>query len=293
MAVGISKSEFLSEEAPRLEDWLNQNYNGTMSYMANHFDKRLDPRKLVPGSKSVISLVYNYYTETKQEDPESPKLAMYAYGKDYHKIIKKKLKVLLDSLRLELGDINGRCFVDSAPVMERQWAAKAGLGWQGKNTLLINTKNGSYFFLAEIICDLALEYDHPIKDHCGTCTKCIDACPTDAISPEGYLLDSSKCISYLTIERKSEMPEELKDKMSNWMFGCDICQEVCPWNKFSIPHEEPKFQAKEELLKRSKKEWEEITEEVFDKLFEGSAVKRTKFKGLKRNIDFLKTPNEY
>ena len=293
MAVGISKSEFLSEEAPRLEDWLNQNYNGTMSYMANHFDKRLDPRKLVPGSKSVISLVYNYYTETKQEDPESPKLAMYAYGKDYHKIIKKKLKVLLDSLRLELGDINGRCFVDSAPVMERQWAAKAGLGWQGKNTLLINTKKGSYFFLAEIICDLSLEYDHPIKDHCGTCTKCIDACPTDAISPEGYLLDSSKCISYLTIERKSEMPEELKDKMSNWMFGCDICQEVCPWNKFSIPHEEPKFQAKEELLKRSKKEWEEITEEVFDKLFEGSAVKRTKFKGLKRNIDFLKTPNEY
>lgn len=256
--------------------------------MADHFDKRLDPSKLVPGAKSVISLVFNYYTEDSQEDNEAPKIAMYAYGKDYHKIIKKRLKQLLISLREQLGDIDGRCFVDSAPVMERQWAARSGVGWQGKNTLLLNPKKGSYFFLAEIISDLELAYDHPIKDHCGTCTKCIDACPTDAITADGYLLDSNKCISYLTIERKEELPVELKEGMSNWMFGCDICQEVCPWNRFSTPHNEPRLEAKEELLSKSHKEWQEITEEVFDKLFEGSAVKRTKFKGLKRNIDFLK-----
>ena len=255
--------------------------------MADHFDKRLDPTKLVPGAKSVISLVFNYYTEDRQQDDDAPKIAMYAYGKDYHKIIKKRLKQLLGNLREQFGEIDGRCFVDSAPVMERQWAAKSGLGWQGKNTLLINTKKGSYFFLAEIISDLELDYDHPIKDHCGTCSKCIDACPTDAISADGYLLDSSKCISYLTIERKEELPAEMQDQMSNWMFGCDICQEVCPWNRFSTPHQEPKLIAKEELLKKSKKEWQEITEEVFDKLFEGSPVKRTKYKGLKRNIDFL------
>ena len=286
--MGISKAEFLEDEAPRLEEWLSQNYHSSMSYMADHFDKRLDPSKLVPGAKSVISLVFNYYTEDRQVDSEAPKIAMYAYGKDYHKIIKKRLKQLLIKLREQFGEIDGRCFVDSAPVMERQWAARSGIGWQGKNTLLINTKKGSYFFLAEIISDLELDPDHPIKDHCGTCTKCIDACPTDAISAEGYLLDSNKCISYLTIERKDELPEEYKDSMSNWMFGCDICQEVCPWNRFSTPHQEPKLEAKEELLNRSKKDWEEITEEVFDKLFEGSAVKRTKFKGLKRNIDFLK-----
>ena len=285
--MGISKAEFLEEEAQRLEDWLTQGNHSTMSYMADHFDKRLDPSKLVPGARSVISLVFNYYTEDKQLDKDAPKVAMYAYGKDYHKIIKKRLKQLLIELREQFGDIDGRCFVDSAPVMERQWAARSGLGWQGKNTLLINTKKGSYFFLAEIISDLKLEYDHPIKDHCGTCSKCIDACPTEAISADGYLLDSNKCISYLTIERKEDLPEELRDKMSNWMFGCDICQEVCPWNRFSTPHQEPKLVAKEELLKKSKKEWQEITEEVFDKLFEGSAVKRTKFKGLKRNIDFL------
>jgi len=286
--VGISKAEFLEDEAPRLEEWLSQNYHSSMSYMADHFDKRLDPSKLVPGAKSVISLVFNYYTEDRQVDSEAPKIAMYAYGKDYHKIIKKRLKQLLIKLREQFGEIDGRCFVDSAPVMERQWAARSGIGWQGKNTLLINTKKGSYFFLAEIISDLELDSDHPIKDNCGTCTKCIDACPTDAISAEGYLLDSNKCISYLTIERKDDLPEEYKDSMSNWMFGCDICQEVCPWNRFSTPHQEPKLEAKEELLNRSKKDWEEITEEVFDKLFEGSAVKRTKFKGLKRNIDFLK-----
>jgi len=286
-AVGISKAEYLEEEAPRLEQWLEQNYHGSMAYMADHFDKRLDPTKLVPGAKSVISLVFNYYTDAKQEDDSAPRIAMYAYGKDYHKIMKKRLKLLLSQISEEYGNIEGRCFVDSAPVMERQWAARSGLGWQGKNTLLINTKKGSYFFLAEIISDLELDSDHPIKDHCGTCTKCIDACPTEAIAADGYLLDSSKCISYLTIERKNDLPEEYKDQMSNWMFGCDICQEVCPWNRFSTPHAEPKLEAKDELLKKTKKEWQEITEEVFDKLFEGSPVKRTKFKGLKRNIDFL------
>lgn len=259
-----------------------------MAYMSNHFDKRLDPSKLVPGAKSVISLVYNYYTEDAQSDQDAPKIAMYAYGKDYHKVIKKKLKNLLAALRDEFGQIDGRCFVDSAPVMERQLAARGGLGWQGKNTLLINTKKGSYFFLAEIICDLELAYDHPIKDHCGTCTKCVDACPTEAISEDGYLLDSSKCISYLTIERKEAIPEEFTDKMSGWMFGCDICQQICPWNRFSKPHDEEKFVPKEELLQKSKRDWQEITEEVFDKLFEGSAVKRTKYQGLKRNINFLK-----
>lgn len=286
--MGISKAEFLEDEAPQLEQWLNQNYQGTMSYMADHFDKRLDPTKLVPGAKSVISLVFNYYTTDKQDDSEAPKIAMYALGKDYHKIIKKRLKQLMIMLREELGDIDGRCFVDSAPVMERQWAARSGLGWQGKNTLLINTKKGSYFFLAEIISDLELAYDHPIRDHCGTCTKCIDACPTGAISADGYLLDSNKCISYLTIERKEELPSELQDSMSNWMFGCDICQEVCPWNRFSTPHAEAKLKPKDELLSMAKKDWKEITEEVFNQLFAGSAVKRTKFKGLKRNINFLK-----
>jgi len=256
--------------------------------MADHFDKRLDPSKLVPGAKSVISLVYNYFSEETQHDEDAPKIAMYAYGKDYHKVIKKKLKRMLSLLQEEFGAIQGRCFVDSAPVMERQWAAKAGLGWQGKHTLLINKKRGSYFFLAEVICDLELAYDHAVADHCGSCTKCIDACPTDAIASDGYLLDSNKCISYLTIERKDAIPNEYEDKLANWMFGCDICQQVCPWNKFSSPHVESKFLPKEELLTMSKREWKEITEEVFMKLFEGSAVKRAKYKGLKRNIDFLK-----
>lgn len=286
--MGISEARYLEEEAPRLEDWLDQNYHATMGYMADHFDKRLDPTKLVPGAKSVISLVYNYYTEDTQVDTDAPQIAMYAYGKDYHKVVKKKLKNLLQRLREAFGEIDGRCFVDSAPVMERQWAALSGLGWQGKNTLLINKKKGSYFFLAEVICDLQLASDHPVDDHCGTCTKCIDACPTDAISEEGYLLDSNRCISYLTIERKDQIPEEFEGKMANWMFGCDICQTVCPWNRFSSPHEESKFVPKEELLAKSKKEWEEITTEVFDKLFEGSPVKRTKYAGLKRNIEFLK-----
>jgi len=288
MGIAIAKAEHMDEEAIRLEQWLNQNYHGAMSYMENHFDKRVDPTRLVPGSKSVISLMYNYYTEEQQEDPTAPKIAMYAYGKDYHKVVKKKMIQLFKWMQESFGEIDGRCFVDSAPVLERDWARRSGLGWVGKHTLLISPKSGSYFFLGEIICDLELEYDHPIKDHCGTCTRCIEACPTDAISPEGYLMDGSKCISYLTIELKNEIPEEFSSQMKNWMFGCDICQQVCPWNRFSKPHNEEKFVPKDELLKMTKQEWKELSEDVFDKLFEGSAVKRTKYKGLKRNIEFLR-----
>ena len=288
MGIAIAKAEHMDEEASRLESWLNQNNHGEMSYLENYFDKRVDPTKLVPGSKSVISLMYNYYTEDKQEDPLAPQLAMYAYGKDYHKVVKKKLIELFKWMSESFGEVDGRCFVDSAPVLERDWARRSGLGWVGKHSLLINPKEGSFFFLCEIICDLDLEYDHPIKDHCGTCTRCIEACPTDAISEEGYVMDGSKCISYLTIELKSEIPDTFSDQMQNWMFGCDICQQVCPWNRFSKPHNEAKFIPKEELLKMSKRDWQEITEDTFSKIFEGSPVKRTKFQGLKRNIDFLK-----
>ena len=288
MGITLAKAEHMDEEASRLEDWLNQGFQGEMSYLENHFDKRVDPTKLVPGSKSVISLMFNYYSEETQEDSEAPKIAMYAYGKDYHKVVKKRLLKLYMWMQDTFGDINGRCFVDSAPVLERDWARRSGLGWVGKNTLLINPKIGSYFFLCEIICDLDLSYDHPIKDHCGTCTRCIEACPTDAISEKGYIMDGSKCISYLTIELKNEIPEAFSGQMENWMFGCDICQQVCPWNRFSVQHSEEKFIPKDQLLQMSKREWEEITEAVFDQLFEGSAVKRAKFNGLKRNIDFLK-----
>lgn len=288
MGIAIAKAEHMDEEARRLEDWLNQQNHGEMSYLENYFEKRVDPTLLVPGSKSVISLMYNYYTEQQQEDPHAPKLAMYAYGKDYHKVVKKKLIHLFKWMSESFGEIDGRCFVDSAPVLERDWAKRSGLGWVGKHTLLINPKEGSYFFLCEIICDLDLEYDHPIKDHCGTCTRCIEACPTDAISEEGYVMDGSKCISYLTIELKNDIPNTFSDQMQNWMFGCDICQQVCPWNKFSKPHNEEKFYPKDELLKMKKQDWQEITEDIFDQLFEGSAVKRTKFSGLKRNIEFLK-----
>ncbi len=288
MGIAIAKAEHMDEEAIRLENWLNQNYQGEMSYLENYFDKRVDPTLLVPGSKSVISLMYNYYSEEKQEDIHAPKLAMYAYGKDYHKVVKKKLINLFKWISVSFGEIEGRCFVDSAPVLERDWARRSGLGWVGKHTLLINPKKGSYFFLCEIICDLELDYDHPIKDHCGTCTRCIEACPTDAIGKEGYIVDGSKCISYLTIELKNEIPDTFSDQMQNWMFGCDICQQVCPWNRFSKSHNEEKFNPKEKLLKMRKPDWEDITEEIFDKLFEGSAVKRTKFEGLKRNIEFLK-----
>ena len=285
---GISRAEQMEEEARRLEAWLNKGRHGDMAYMDNHFDKRTDPRKLVPGARSVISLMYNYYTEETQEDPEAPKISKYAYGKDYHFVLKRKLKSLFYFIEEKIGKVEGRVFVDSAPVLERDWARRSGLGWMGKNTMLIHPRAGSYFFLAEVILDLELECDEPIKDYCGTCRRCIDACPTGAISPEGYILDGSKCISYFTIELKDAIPEQYRGKFENWMFGCDICQEVCPWNRFSRPHDEPAFEPKPELLDKTKQEWEEITEEVFRELFRQSAVKRTQYEGLKRNIAFLK-----
>jgi epoxyqueuosine reductase len=283
--VGMAKAEKMDEESARLEDWLNKNYHGSMGYMANHFELRTDPTKLVPGAKSVISLMYNYYSD-KDLKEDSYKVSSYAFGRDYHKVVRKKLKTLLQFIRTEIGDIDGRAFVDSAPVLERDWAKRSGMGWIGKNTLLINKDAGSYYFLAEIISDLELEVDHPISDYCGTCTKCIDACPTGAISESGYFLDGSKCISYLTIERKGDIPVEFKDKLDDWIFGCDICQDVCPWNRFASKHSEPQFEPKPMLLEMSKKDWEEITEEVFNVLFEGTPVKRTKYEGLKRNIKY-------
>ena len=283
---GISKADFLSDEAKHLDTWLKRGYQGEMDYLERHFDKRLDPRKLVPGAQSVISLMYNYAPK-KDETANAPyKIARYAYGRDYHFVIKDKLVQLMDRMKVSVGNIEGRVFVDSAPVHERAWASKSGLGWIGKNTLLINKDSGSYFFLAELILDLKLESDGPIKDYCGTCTKCIDACPTDAIA-EPYMVDGSRCISYLTIELKDEIPTEFGDKMEGWTFGCDICQEVCPWNRFSQPHKESQFapQGWEEL---SKTEWEEMTAAVFGNVFKKSPVNRTKFKGLKRNISFIK-----
>ena len=287
--VGFARAERLDDEARRLEKWLNAGAHGSMAYMENHFEMRVDPRKLVPGAKTVICLAHSYFQEEKQADPDAPKLASYAFGQDYHQVLKEKLRHLLDFMRREIGEIDGRCFVDSAPVMEREWALRAGLGWNGKNTLTINPKRGSYFFLAEIICDLELPPDDPIRDHCGTCRRCIEACPTAAISPEGYFLDASKCISYLTIELKEEIPAEFSSKMDNWMFGCDVCQEVCPWNRFSKKTEEPKFAPHPDLLGMRRQDWVEITEEVFQKIFQKSAVKRAKFTGLKRNLGFLTT----
>ena len=257
-----------------------------MSYLENHFDKRLDPRKLVPGAKSVISLVYNYYPKKDLASSDGLKIAKYAYGKDYHFVVKDKLKTFFEELKNQIGEIDGRVFVDSAPVHERAWAAKSGLGWIGKNSLLLNKEMGSFFFLAEIILDLELTPDGPVKDHCGTCTACMDACPTDAI-PEPYVVDGSKCISYLTIELKDEIPHHFKDKMEGWIFGCDICQDVCPWNRFSKPHQEREFEPGE-WENFTKEDWTELTEEVFRKVFKKSAVKRAKFLGLKRNIDFQK-----
>jgi len=285
---GISKAEFLEEEAPRLEKWLKNAMHGKMHYMENHFDKRLDPRLLVDGAKSIISLLLNYYPEKTQTDSKAPKISKYAYGQDYHFVIKKKLKELIYFINENIGEINGRAFVDSAPVMDKIWAKKAGLGWIGKHTNLINQQSGSFYFIAELIIDLELNYNQPVTDHCGTCTACIDACPTDAIV-QPYVVDGSKCISYFTIELKDEiLPKEMAGKFENWAFGCDICQDVCPWNRFSKPHREPLFEQHSELLEMSKKEWEEITEDVFNEVFKKSAVKRTKFKGLRRNIDFLK-----
>ena len=282
---GISKADFLEEEAPRLEKWLKQNFNGEMRYMENHFDKRLDPRLLVEGSKSVISLSYNYFPEEIQKNQDF-KLSKYAYGEDYHEVIKEKLRNLVAELHEEIGEFAFRVFVDSAPVLEKAWAKKSGIGWVGKNSNLITKKNGSFYFLAEIICDLELVQDQPVTDHCGSCTKCIDACPTKAIISD-KIVDGSKCISYATIELKDQIPDFFKDKMEDWMFGCDICQDVCPWNRFSAPTLEEKFKPNSEIKNFTKQEWKDITQEVFSTVFKKSAVKRTKFAGLKRNLDFL------
>lgn len=285
---GFSKAEFLEDEAPRLENWLEKNYQGNMGYMSNHFDLRLDPRKLVPGAKSVISLLFNYATNNEQKDQKAPKISKYAYGEDYHFVIKERLFELFQFAKDLIGDINGRVFVDSAPVMDKVWAKKSGLGWIGKNTNLIHPKEGSFFFIAEMILDVEFASDGPMKDYCGTCTRCIDECPTEAIV-EPYMIDGSKCISYLTIELKDAiLPSEFKGKMDNWAFGCDVCQDVCPWNKFSKPSDESRL-VNLKLLDLSKKDWVEMNKEFYDELFKVSAVKRTKYSGLKRNIDFLES----
>ena len=285
--VGISKAEFLEKEARNLEKWLNNNHHGKMAYMENYFDKRTDPRLLVDDAKSVITVLCNYYSKKKQEDRKAPKISKYAFGKDYHLVIREKLNQLHAFINEEVGEVNARGFVDSAPVMDKAWAERSGLGWIGKNANLINKESGSYFFIGELIIDLELETDGPIEDYCGTCTRCIDACPTDAII-QPYVVDGSKCISYLTIELKDEiLPKEFSGKMQNWMFGCDVCQQVCPWNKFSLQHNEPSFEPNLKLLKLTKKQWNELSKETFNELFKKSAVKRTKFDGLKRNIKFL------
>jgi epoxyqueuosine reductase len=285
--IGFSKADFLAEEEPRLSNWLKKGMHGKMTYMENHFDKRLDPRKLVEGGQSVVSLMFNYFTEEKQTDSDAPKISIYAYGEDYHSVIKDKLSNVLEKCRDQIGDINARIFVDSAPVLDKAWAKRSGLGWMGKNTNIINKQQGSFFFLAEIICDIPFVYDGPIKDYCGTCTACIDHCPTEAI-PEPYIVDGSKCISYFTIELKDAvLPSSQKEKFENWMFGCDICQDVCPWNRFSKPHAEPRFTPDKKLMTMSKSDWQDLTEDVFSELFRRSAVKRTKFEGLKRNIRHL------
>ena len=299
---GISKAEFLEEEAPRLEKWLKDGKQGKMSYMENHFDKRLDPRLLVPNAKSVISLALNYFPQSgrhaelvsasgetlKQvQGDRQVKISKYAWGKDYHFVIKEKLNLLLGFIRASIGEVTARGFVDSAPVMDKVWGKKSGLGWVGKNSNLITKTNGSFFFLAELIVDLELEYDGEIPDYCGTCTKCIDACPTDAIS-EPYIVDGSKCISYFTIELKENIPSEMKGKFDNWAFGCDVCQDVCPWNSFSTPHNEPHFKPKTEILNFNRKDWEEISEDAFNKTFGDSPLQRPKYKGIKRNLEFLR-----
>ena len=286
-SIGVSKAEFLEDEAPRLESWLQNGFHGQMSYMENHFDKRLDPTLLMPGAKSVISLTYNYFPKEFQRE-DSYKLSKYAYGEDYHSVVRDKLRDLVASMQKRLGSFHARVFTDSAPIMERSWAQRSGLGWIGKHSLLINKSKGSYFFLAEIITDLELQADTPFStDHCGTCTRCVDACPTQAIIPD-KTIDASKCISYFTIELKDEIPAEFREKFEDWMFGCDICLDVCPWNRFSLPHSEPRFEPRSEILQYSKKDWEEITEDLFKDLFANSAVERTKFSGLKRNLKFIK-----
>lgn len=284
--VGFSKAAFLEEEAPRLESWLNKDMHGKMSYMENYFDKRLDPTLLVPGAKSVVSLLLNYYPSGQQRK-DAPQISKYAYGKDYHEVIKEKLVQLLEFIRNEIGEVAGRSFVDSAPVLDKAWAKKSGLGWIGKNSNLINKNSGSFYFIAELIIDLELEYDNAIKDYCGTCTRCIDACPTNAIVAP-YVVDGSKCISYFTIELKENIPDEFKGKFDNWAFGCDTCQDVCPWNRFSSPHQQPAFTANQAVLQFTEKEWTELTKETFKQVFRESPLRRTKYSGITRNIKFLR-----
>lgn len=287
MSCGIAKVRFLEEEAPRLERWLSEGKHGEMRYMENYFDKRLDPRLLVDDARSVISLTLNYYTDQVPSDLEAPKLSKYAYGSDYHHVIKDKLKALLSFIHKHIGEVGGRAFVDSAPVLDKAWAREAGLGWIGKNANLLSKQRGSFFFIAELIVDLELDYDIPVTEHCGSCTACIDACPTEAIVAP-YVVDGSRCISYFTIELKDQIPAEVQGKFDQWMFGCDVCQDVCPWNRFSLAHQEPAFEPHPQLLDMSKRDWEELTEETFRVIFRNSAVKRTRYEGLKRNITFLK-----
>ena len=288
ISCGISRAEFLEDEAPRLEKWLKMKMNGEMKYMENYFEKRLDPTKLVDDAKSIISLSYNYFPEDLQ-NKEAPKVSKYAYGMDYHYVIKEKLIFFLTFIKDKIGDVHGRAFVDSAPILEKAWAAKSGIGWVGKNSNLITKQVGSFYFLAELIVDLDLDYDRIESDHCGECTACIDSCPTEAIA-QPYVVDGSKCISYFTIELKENIPKEFKGKFDDWVFGCDICQDVCPWNKFSKPHKEPLFKTNPEVIKMSRDEWSEITEETFNKIFKNSALKRTGYKGLTRNLNFIKSP---
>lgn len=282
---GISQATFLEEEAPRLENWLKNNMHGEMNYMENHFDKRLDPRLLVPGAKSVVSLLLNYFP-AEQQNPNSYKISKYAYGEDYHFVIKDKLKDLLHYINDEIGAVDGRVFVDSAPVLDKAWAAKSGLGWVGKNNNLIRKTEGSFFFVAELIIDLELQYDTATTNHCGSCTACIDACPTQAIESP-YIVNGSKCISYLTIELKDAIPDEFSGKLDDWIYGCDVCQDVCPWNRFAKPNAEPLFKPKPTLIDYDKQQWNDLTNELFNEIFKKSAVKRTKFSGLVRNIAFL------
>ena len=283
---GISKADFLEEDAKPFENWLNKNYQGEMSYMENYFDKRLDPRLLVEGSKSVVSLSYNYYPEDHLFGIDQLKISKYAYGEDYHEIIKGILREMVAELQDEIGDFHCRIFTDSAPILERSWARKSGIGWVGKNANLITKQTGSFYFLAEIICDLELQEDFATTDHCGTCRKCIDACPTEAIVSD-KIIDGSKCISYATIELKNDIHESFKGKMEDWIFGCDICQDVCPWNRFSKPHQQEKFKPHSFLKNLEEKDWQELSLELFSEIFRKSPVKRTKFAGLKRNIEFL------
>jgi epoxyqueuosine reductase len=285
---GIATADELTEEAHKLEAWLRKGHQGKMSYMERNFDKRIDPRKLVQGARSVISLLLNYYPGKIRQTDGAPLISKYAYGEDYHFVIKRKLKTLITLMKDEFGEFNARVFVDSAPVMDKAWAHKAGLGWQGKHSNLINKKEGSFFFIAEIISDLVLEPDNPSGDFCGTCTRCIDACPTEAIV-EPYVVDANKCISYLTIELKDALKSEWKEKLNNWVFGCDICQDVCPWNRFSKQHLESSFTPDPRLLNFSKEEWNEITEELFNDMFKHSAIQRTGFKRLKENIHLLQS----